>query len=372
MVLHSPSEAAARYRGSFPRTSAEIATWHATSRPERILDPALAIIDPHHHLFGMKGDRNSYEFDDLARDIGGGHRVIGTVYVEAYEAGWRAAGPEALRPVGEIETIVAQTRQPIITETGSCRVAAGIVGFADLRLGDAVCDVLDALIEAGEGRLCGVRHRVAVTRGIVGRSLVAPPSTDLLSAPEFRDGLKQLAAHQLPFDVWIYHEQLPELIELADALPRVPLVLNHVGGLIGIAERQAEIDAARRFWATGMQALAKRPNVSVKIGGMGMPVFGYGFEHGAVPASSKELADAWRANFSICLESFGARRCMFESNFPVDQQAANYVAIWNAFKRLSWGLSVTERNALFHGTAARVYGLEHLLNAAALPSSRGT
>ena len=94
-----------------------------------------------------------YRLEDLQQDIAGGHDVIGTVYVEAYESGWRKTGPEALRPVGEVEMIAGLTRTPLQTPRGPCQVAAGIVSYADLTLGDGVADVLEQQLKAGAGAL---------------------------------------------------------------------------------------------------------------------------------------------------------------------------------------------------------------------------
>jgi predicted TIM-barrel fold metal-dependent hydrolase len=106
-----------------------------------------------------------------------------------------------------------------------------------------------------------------------------------------------------------------------------------------------------------MRELARLPNVHVKLGGLGMRINGFAFESGQVPPSSEQLAAAWRPWIETCIEAFGAQRCMFESNFPVDKGSYDYVTGWNAFKRLTSGCSATERQLLFEGTASRVYRL---------------
>jgi L-fuconolactonase len=352
------------YMGSMPRSVEAIKEWHARSLGEEVLDREMPIVDAHHHLFGEASSAHHYRIQDLERDIAGGHRIIGTIYVEAYQSGWRHAGPEALRPVGEVEMIVGLTGTPISSMQGSCQVAAGIVSNADLTLGDGVAKVLAAQMEAGQGRLRGVRHHAAYDDGLVGRFIKHPPKPHLLLDPAFRKGLAQLPRWDLSFDAWIYHHQINELIDLADAFPQIPIVLNHVGGVIGVGEFEAQRSRVLTEWATDLRNLAARPNVRVKIGGMGMLVFGFGFEHQPRPATSAALARAWRPLIDLCLDAFGPHRCMFESNFPVDKQSCGYTELWNAFKLATRSLSLDERRALFYRTACRTYHLTDLEHAA--------
>ena len=348
------------YRGSMPRGTLELQAWHATAPPEPVLEPELPIIDAHHHLFGTVDDSQYYRLEDLAADFGGGHHVLGTVYVEAYGARWREAGPPPLRPVGETETIVQICAQPLVLPQGPCEVAAAVVAFADMTLGAAVAEVIDAHAVAAQGRLRGIRHRTAVDSGPLARFLPHPPPPHVLRQPALREACRLLGRRDLSFDVWAYHHQLDEVLELADACPDTRIVLDHVGGPIGVlnyASRQAEV---RETWQRGLQALALRPNVSVKIGGMGMVMFGFGFEHGQQPPDAQALVRAWQPLVDECLARFGPERCMLESNFPVDKQSCGYTALWNAFKRMTRGLTPAERCALFGGTACRVYRLpEH-------------
>jgi L-fuconolactonase len=76
------------------------------------------------------------------------------------------------------------------------------------------------------------------------------------------------------------------------------------------------------------------------------------------PPTSEQLAGYWRPYASTCLELFGAKRCMVESNFPVEKMGIGYAALWNALKRIASGASADEKRALFSGTAARAYRLE--------------
>ena len=358
------------FRGSFVRSVAELSAWHGRAESADPLEPELPIVDAHHHLFGSAADAVHYRLDDLREDIGGGHRVIGTVYVEAYDSGWRTTGPEDLRPVGEIDMIVAMTERLADTKRGECRIAAGIVAHADLTLGDGVAGVIEAEVEAAQGRLRGIRHRAATVGGTVGAFIKDPPRPHLLTEPGFRAGFAHLASCGLCFDAWLYHTQLDELIDLADAFPDTVIVLDHVGAPIGVAEFRAQRDEVLGQWREALRALAARPNVRVKVGGMGMTVFGFGFERGDRPPTAGDLVDAWQPLIDTCVESFGTSRCMFESNFPVDKQSCSYVELWNAFKLATQGWSQDERTDLFYRTACRTYRLPDLERVADAALSR--
>lgn len=345
------------YRGTLQRRTRELIEWHSRRPPEEALEPELPIVDAHHHLYGTVTDDHHYRINDLERDLASGHNIISTVYVEAYEAGWYASGPVHLRPVGEVEAIVGVTSVPIKTSHGACDVAAGIVSHADLTLGDAVVEVLAAHVAAGQGRLRGVRHAAAYDAGVVGRFIKVKSPPHLLANAAFRRGLRQLNPLGLSFDAWVYHPQLGDVCDLADAAPETTIILNHVGGLIGVGEYRPERDANFVEWRRDLRSLAERPNVSVKIGGFGMPVFGFGCEHHDRPTPSARLAQAWTPLIETCIEAFGPSRCMFEGNFPVDKQSCGYTELWNAFKLATRSLSSDERSDLFHRTACRVYRL---------------
>ena len=346
------------YQGSMPRSTAALREWHARFPAEHALEPGLPIVDAHHHLYGEAADTQHYRIQDLKRDAAGGHSIIGTVYVEAYRWAWRQTGPEALRPVGEVEWIVGRTPMP--AAAGIRQLGAGIVSSADLTLGAGVSEVLDALLEAGQGRLRGVRHLAAYDDGLVGSFIKHRPPPQLLMDPAFRRGFAELQVRGLSFDAWIYHHQIAELIDLADAFPQTRIVLDHVGGVIGVGEFRSQRSTVFARWKDDLRSLAARPNVVVKIGGMGMPVFGFGFEHHARPATSAELAQAWGPFIDACIEAFGPHRCMFESNFPVDKQSCGYTELWNAFKLATRSLSPKERQDLFYRSACRTYRLPEL------------
>ena len=174
--------------------------------------------------------------------------------------------------------------------------------------------------------------------------------------PTFRRGFARLAPLGLSFDAWLFYPQLPDLMDLLRVFPDSPVILDHAGGILGIPPHvhREEVFA---IWRSHIHQLARFPNLSVKIGGLGMLYCGWDFHLRDVPPSSTDLALAWRPYVETCIEVFGPQRCMFESNFPVDKQSCSYGALWNAFKRITQACSSAEKAALYHGTAARVYGL---------------
>jgi L-fuconolactonase len=348
------------YRGNNRKPTRELLAWLAQRPIAEAVDPIIPIVDAHHHLFGTPQDPAYYQLADLQRDLDTGHHFLGTVYIEAYESGWHDHGPEALRPVGEVEMIEALTRRPSATKAGDCEVAAAIVAFADLTLGDQVAEVLEAATAAGAGRLRGIRYRTARDESDPILDPPNPPPAHLLLDPAFRRGYARLADFGLTFDAWIYHTQIDELLSLADAHPGVTLIVDHVAGPVGVStfrDRKSEVMEAL---LRGLKDLAARPNVVMKIGGMGMPLYGFGFEHGALPAEGASLAPAWQPYIDACVEAFGTGRCMFESNAPVDKQSASYGELWNGFKLATRGWSPDERSDLFYRTACRTYRLPHL------------
>lgn len=239
------------------------------------------------------------------------------------------------------------------------QVAAAIVGYADLRLGAVVDDVLLAQIEAGEGRFRGIRNSGAYHHSFK-HGVLPRPMQGLYADKAFRTGFAKLAQHGLCFDAWIYHPQIDDVVALARAFPETTLVLDHIGGVLGVAEYEEQPQQAWAQWQPAIRRLAQCPNVHVKIGGLGTAVFGFDFALRSQPPSSLELAQAWKPLVHETIEAFGPGRCMFESNFPVDRSAAGYGVVWNAFKRLASGLSAQEKQGLFHGNAASIYGIASL------------
>jgi predicted TIM-barrel fold metal-dependent hydrolase len=338
---------------------------HADVRPEwlalwqePILEPELPIVDPHHHLWDRPGYR--YMPHELLDDVGSGHRILGTVFVQCRSM-LRAEGPEEMAPVGEVEFVNGAAAMGASGLYGPGRICAGIVGGADLLLGDRVVPVLQAMLAVSGGRLCGIRNVTVWHPDSAVRSTrtTAPPG--LLCDPAFQRGAAQLARHALALDVWAYHTQLNEVYALARAIPDLTVVIDHFGGPVGTGPYRTQRDAMLSEWRAGMRKLAELPNTNVKLGGGGMPVLGFDFDRAATPPGSVDLATALNPYVSDCIAWFGVERCMFESNFPVDKGMFSYAIVWNAFKRMAAGMTGAEKTALFSETAISTYRLRERL-----------
>ena len=325
-------------------------------RDEPILDPDLPIIDAHHHLFDRPALR--YMLDDYLADARAGHKVVASVYVET-QAFARPGGPEVLRPLGEIEFANGVGAMGASGVYGDCRVAAAIVGYADLRFGDAVGEMLDRALALSPERFRGVRQiTIEHPSEVPFRYMTHRPPSGVLQHPQFRPGFRHLARRGLSFDAAVFHNQLPDIAELADAFADTTIVLNHVGMAMGMEMDEAARADVFSDWGRWLRELARRPNVVCKLGGLGMPFWGFGFEHRADPVSYLELAAAWTPFVAGAIEAFGAERCMMESNFPPDGRSCGFVPLWNAMKHIVRGCSADEKAALFHRTAARVYRID--------------
>lgn len=323
-------------------------------RNEAILEPELPIVDPHHHLWDRPESR--YLLPDLLSDLESGHRITATTFIQC-RAFHRATGPEEMKPVGETEFVNGVAAMSASGRYGATRICAGIVGHANLTLGARVEQVLATHLRAGGDRFRGIRHISAWDADPVTLNPGNPAARGLLAETSFREGLKKLAAMDLTFDAWLYHPQIPELTALARAVPDARIVLDHVGGPLGIGVYAGKRDEVFAVWRPAIRELAGCPNVYVKLGGLGMRINGFGFETQPEPPSSEQLATAWKPYIETTIEVFGTQRCMFESNFPVDKGSYSYAVGWNAFKRLACGATAEEKGELFNGTATRFYRL---------------
>jgi len=324
-------------------------------RRESALEPDLPIVDPHHHLID-RPESGRFLLPDLLADIGSGHNVVATVYLE-WLSMYRADGPVEMRPVGEIEFANGVAAMCASGSYGKPRVCAGIVGHGELTLGAGLAKVLEAMTVAGGGRFRGIRFISASDpdQGQWGATLARPRGW--LLDRKVREGFAQLAPLGLSFDAFMYHPQLADLVDLARAFPATPICLNHVGGAIGLGRYKGKRDAVFADWSARIKELAACPNVHVKLGGLGMRVFGFDVHEKELPPSSEQLATLWRPYIETCITAFGASRAMFESNFPVDKGSYSYGVFWNACKRVAQGASAAEKADLFHGTASRFYRL---------------
>ena len=351
------ADAKGEYRGTTVRDDAELAAWLGKRPREAALEPELPIIDPHHHFWDSP-HRGLYLLPELLSDIGGGHNIVSTVFLEC-RAMYRETGPRHMAALGEIEFVTGLAAMSASGGYGPCRVAEVIIGGGDLTLGAGnVRELMEAEIVAAGGRLRGMRHGVAWDEHeAVSKYASRQVPLHVVMDPKFREGFAQLAPLGLSFESWQYHPQLPDAIDLARSFPGTSIILNHVGGVLGVGPYAGRREEVLQGWKANIAELAKCPNVTMKLGGLGMVSFGFDFHERELPPSSEDLAAAWRPYIEHCIECFGVNRCMFESNFPPDKQSCGYTELWNAFKRITAGASAEEKKALYSGTAVRVYSM---------------
>ena len=325
---------------------------------EETLEPELHICDAHHHFWDYRMDRvpyHRYLLHDLAADINSGHNVRSTVFLEA-RAMYRQTGPEELRPVGEVEFVQGLAAASASGLYGPGQAAAAIVGHANLNLGDDVARVLDALQAASPNRFRGIRHNTSWDP----HPEVESRSFDgQLQSADFRAGARVLASRGLAYDNVVYFPQLAELADFARAVPDLTIISNHIGGLTRVGPYAGRDDEVMPAWRDGIAKLAECPNVVMKLGGVGQPRYGFDWHLRDKPIGSEELAEAMAPLMNYCIEHFGPERCLFESNFPPDKVSYSYNVMYNAFKRMTAAYSASERAAMFHDNAVRVYGIEY-------------
>jgi len=323
---------------------------------EEALEPDLPICDPHHHLWDFRTDFVDYRYllDEFLADISGGHNIKSTVFIECRSM-FRADESDPMRVVGETEFVNGISAMSASGLYGPTRVAAGIIGHADLTLGDAVTEVLETHIQAGCGRFRGIRHQVSWDKSDEIRNALTNPPQGLLGDAKYREGFARLAPLGLTFEGWLYHTQISELTDLARAFPDTTIILNHFGGPLGLGPYAGKRDEVMVQWKKDIAELATCENVHAKLGGINMKTNGFGWHDLDAPPSSETLAEATRAYYDHAIEHFGPDRCLFESNFPVDKVSCSYTVLWNTFKRIAAGFSADEKAKIFHDTAARIY-----------------
>jgi L-fuconolactonase len=345
--------------------------WNSEALAEDDLEPDLPIVDPHHHLWlvndeareALQSSNNPYAYvrrtiprylhDELAADLASGHNVVATVYAECGSM-YRASNPALMRSLGEVEFANGIAAMFESGGLGRARACLGIVGHADLTLGDPVAELLEAQMAASDGRFKGIRQVSAYDAGM---SLFAHAPQNLLAHGHFRAGFKWLQRLGLSFDAWMLEPQLDDLVQLAQAFPETSIILDHCGSPLGIEAYRGRLPERFPVWREAVRGLARCENITMKLGGLGMPICGFPSFRQQPPASARQLAAEWTPYFETCIEAFGAERCMFESNFPTEAGSCTYRTLWNAFKGVVSSYSAAEKHALFSQTAARVYRL---------------
>jgi predicted TIM-barrel fold metal-dependent hydrolase len=327
-------------------------------RDEQILEPDLAIVDSHFHLFDRPGNR--YMLEEYLADASAGHKIVASIYCET-QAFIRADGPEVLQPLGEVEFANGVAAMAASGIYGPCKVAHGIIGNANLTHGSKVGELLDRCMQVAPDRFRAVRQIIMdyPDERPYKYFMSGRPPMGVMDTEGFPLGLAEIEKRDLVFDAAVFDPFLPRLADVVDRFPNLRFVLNHMGTAVGIdmtVEQKAEVF---RTWRAALQDIARRPNVYCKVGGMGMPHWGFEFELRDEVTPSSVFAEAWRPYIETAIEAFGAERCMMESNFPPDSRSGGFVPIWNAYKLITRDASDDEKALLYRETAMRVYRLEH-------------
>ena len=328
---------------------------------EEIIEPGLPICDPHHHYWDLRLERTPYGrylLHELLEDING-HNITSTVFIEA-RAMYSADLEKNYKPVGEVEFVEGLSAASASGIYGKSRASASIIGHANLNLGNKVEPILESLIEASPKRFKGIRHIVAWDNDNEVDSIPVYNLQEQMNTKNFIDGAKVLSKMGLSFDSWMYFHQLPQLLNLAKEVPDLPIVIDHIGGILLVGEYANRKEEVLKIWEKNISDLSECPNVEIKLGGLGMPITGHDWHLRKNPIGSEELANQMKYFLDYCIEKFGPKRGMFESNFPVDKVSFSYNVLYNAFKKYSKGYSESERAAMFHDNAIRFYKVEEL------------
>tara|TARA_B110000495_G_C23012877_1_gene599348 strand:+ start:144 stop:1169 length:1026 start_codon:yes stop_codon:yes gene_type:complete len=328
---------------------------------EEIIEPELPICDPHHHYWDLRVERTPYGrylLHELLDDIND-HNITSTVFIEA-RAMYSADLEKSYKPVGEVEFVEGLSAASASGIYGKSRASASIIGHANLNLGNKVEPILESLLEASPKRFKGIRHIVALDDDKEVDSIPVYNLQEQMNTKNFIDGAKVLSKMGLSFDSYMYFHQLPQLLNLAKEVPDLPIVIDHIGGVLLVGEYANKKDEVLKVWEKNISDLSECPNVEIKLGGLGMPITGHDWHLRNKPVGSEELSNQMKYFLDYCIEKFGPQRGMFESNFPVDKVSFSYNVLYNAFKKYSKGYSESERAAMFHDNAIRFYKVEEL------------
>ena len=374
----------------FCTTSFDLEKWLAQVL-EDVVEPELDIIDAHHHLYDCRSEPRGdltlvnkltscmnraqkeaflkllfpasaintfgihnlitdyYSPDEFFEDVEG-HKVTRSVCVE-FQFHDKNIKEKHLKQVDASKLALEKS------EMNSLGSPNAHVCHVDLTLGKE--KVLEALAKHKEANpyVSGLRHQLSWHPS---KTIFSARDSreGLMSSPEFREGLSALKEHDLVFDAWLYHTQLPELNDLAKEFNDQTIVLDHIGTPLGIGIFADKMEEVKAEWAASITELAKCPNVYVKLSGILMPCTGIGrFHEREMPPTSDEVVEVVLPYFQHVIEQFGVDRCMFASNFPVDKVSCSYRVLFNAFKKIcnKMGLSQEQKTLLFHGNALKIY-----------------
>ncbi len=319
---------------------------------EDILEPDIAIVDPHHHLWLRNG--YTYLLPELAADLASGHRIVASVFAECHSM-YRQDGPLEERSLGETEFVRGQAAMSASGGFGPARACDVMFGNVDVMLGGRVEPLLAKHVEVSGGRFRGIR----ISSGWHSSDSIHNVAADahLLISPQVDAVAEVLTRMGLTLDCWVYHTQLEEVAALADKHPDLTIVLNHVGSPILGGPYRGKADEVFEEWRVLIEQVAKRQNVFVKLGALPIRMPDYAGDR-SLPPGSVEVAAAWQRWIDFCIAAFSPSRAMFESNFPVQKRWCSYQVCWNAFKRIAADLSPAQKQDLFAGSAVRAYRMD--------------
>jgi predicted TIM-barrel fold metal-dependent hydrolase len=293
------------------------------------------IVDAHHHiwrqadqpwLMGPMVPRIFGPYDAIRRDYPIGEYladikdcgVVASVYVQT---NWQAS--RAVEEVAWVQEIADAHGFP-----------HAITGFADL-MSDVLPATLDAM-QRKSPRLKGIRQQLHWHENPSYRFTARP---DVMAEEAWRRGLGQLAPRGLLFELQIFTSQMAAGAALAHASPRTTFVLQHAGMLEDLS------DAGRAAWHAGMRRLADCPNVLVKLSGLGT------FVHRATLADIQPIV-------TDTVTLFGAGRCLWGSNFPIEKIWTDYAALASNIRQAVSHLPLHDQRQILSETATRLYGLD--------------
>jgi predicted TIM-barrel fold metal-dependent hydrolase len=294
----------------------------------------LPVIDAHHHLWDLNANYYPWLTDHITKRVCGEYSAIRKNYL--LEDFFKDAADVNL--VKSIHVQAEHDHADPVKESRWLQMVAdlpssrgfphGIIAYADLS-----CSNVESILDAHNNY-----PNVRGIRQMLHESMVDPgnPRPSLLENPTWRRNISLLKKHGFSFDLQVYPQQMDQAFQLVKENQDLQFILCHTG------QPAVGDKAGLEIWRTGMQKLAEMQNVCVKISGFGM------FDR-------NWAVDTIRPFVLYTIKTFGAGRCMFGSNFPVDGMMSRYSRLWSAYSHITRDFSDNERYALFCGNAERVY-----------------